>query len=41
VTASFSLAWLPLFGLLAKLELLKPGQHISPHKAAGCSKDQP
>jgi hypothetical protein len=42
VTASFStLAWPPIVGLLGQASSARSaGQHISPHQAAGCSKDQ-
>jgi len=42
VTASFrTLAWPPIVGLLGQASSARSaGQHISPHQAAGCSKDQ-
>ena len=42
MTASFgTLAWPPILGLLGQASTaISSGQHISPHQAAGCSKDQ-
>ena len=42
MTASFgTLAWPPVVGLLSQASSARSsGQHISPHQAAGCSKDQ-
>ena len=42
MTASFStLAWPPVLGSLGQASTARSaGQHISPHQAAGCSKDQ-
>jgi hypothetical protein len=42
VTASFgTLAWPPVSGSLGQASSVRSsGQHISPHQAAGCSKDQ-